>query len=58
MFIMLYCFNPHILGKDTPCLTYVGDEMGNIMISVLSILVFANMPFWTQPKFLLNHSKQ
>ena len=57
MFIMLYCVNPYILGKDTPSLTFVGDEMGNITISVLSILTFAQMPLLTQKRLFLNNSK-
>ena len=57
MFIMLYCYNPCILGKDTSSLTLVGDEMGNIMISMLSILMYAKMPLLTQKRLFLNNSK-
>ena len=53
MFIMLYCVNPYILGKDTPSLTSASDEMGNIMISVLSILTFAQMPLLTQKRLFV-----
>ena len=58
MFIMLYCLNPYILGEYSPFLTSVGDEMGNIMISMLSILMYAKMPFCTQTKILWNNLKQ